>query len=514
MTRCRTRRSLRSALGGDRGGPDVRTLREDRWWVQPAVTVIAAHGLRRLHDVGRLREQGLLRRRWPPTGTSSRRSTRPASPGAAWPGRGGTRLRHQLVAHHARRSSCSSGRSASGPPATTTAAPTTGASGSRRRPARWPTRHKRYTGETRLPLILQNLHRYFFYLALLFNVVLTIDAVMAFRMPGDGGHRRERRHARARGQRRAAVALQPLAATPAGTSAAATSAPSPTTRSATGSGRRSPRSTPGTCRSPGPAWSFVALTDLYVRLVAARRVHRPQALLGERPMHDRLRVPRLRRHRHRRRRRRAAGRHRGQGAAACAPRSSASRCSARPTPSWPRAAWPPPWATSTPRTTGRCTSATRCAAARCSTTGGWPSCTPRRRPTGSTSSRPGARCSTARKDGRILQRDFGGHRFARLAHVGRPHRARDDPHPPADGRVHGHRRVHGVQGPAPPHRRRRARSSRRRRLLAADRRARRLLGQGVRARDRRGRQVLEVHVQQLGVHAATGTPWPCGPAPS
>ena len=48
-----------------------------------------------------------------------------------------------------------------------------------------------------------------------------------------------------------------------------------------------------------------------------------------------------------------------------------------------------------PRTTGRCTSATPCAAGRCSTTGGWPSCTPRRRPSGSWSSRTGARCSTA-----------------------------------------------------------------------------------------------------------------------
>ena len=35
------------------------------------------------------------------------------------------------------------------------------------------------------------------------------------------------------------------------------------------------------------------------------------------------------------------------------------------TPSWPRGASPPPWATSGPRTTGGCTSATRCAAARC-----------------------------------------------------------------------------------------------------------------------------------------------------
>src|SRR4030095_2898049 len=60
----------------------------------------------------------------------------------------------------------------------------------------------------------------------------------------------------------------------------------------------------------------------------------------------------------------------------------ASRCWAKPTPSWPRAASPPPWATCGPRTTGRSTSATPCAAARCSTTGAWRSCTRRRRPPG------------------------------------------------------------------------------------------------------------------------------------
>ncbi|HZE16615.1 MAG TPA: hypothetical protein VE197_13405, partial [Mycobacterium sp.] len=47
--------------------------------------------------------------------------------------------------------------------------------------------HARYTGETRFPLIFQNMHRYFWYVALLFNVVLTIDAVVAYRMPGEGG---------------------------------------------------------------------------------------------------------------------------------------------------------------------------------------------------------------------------------------------------------------------------------------------------------------------------------------
>jgi hypothetical protein len=41
-----------------------------------------------------------------------------------------------------------------------------------------------YTGETRFPLILQNLHRYAFYLAVLFVGVLAYDALLAFRFPG------------------------------------------------------------------------------------------------------------------------------------------------------------------------------------------------------------------------------------------------------------------------------------------------------------------------------------------
>ncbi len=47
----------------------------------------------------------------------------------------------------------------------------------------------RYTGETRFPLILQNIHRYFFWLALILNVILTYDAVMSFRNhAGHWGH--------------------------------------------------------------------------------------------------------------------------------------------------------------------------------------------------------------------------------------------------------------------------------------------------------------------------------------
>ncbi|MDQ6782594.1 MAG: hypothetical protein M3063_03930 [Actinomycetota bacterium] len=44
---------------------------------------------------------------------------------------------------------------------------------------------KTYTGETRFPLILQNIHRYFFYFGLIFNVILTYDAVVSFRNHND-----------------------------------------------------------------------------------------------------------------------------------------------------------------------------------------------------------------------------------------------------------------------------------------------------------------------------------------
>lgn len=40
--------------------------------------------------------------------------------------------------------------------------------------------HTRYTGETRLPLIVQNVHRYFFYIALIITVINTYDAIGAY----------------------------------------------------------------------------------------------------------------------------------------------------------------------------------------------------------------------------------------------------------------------------------------------------------------------------------------------
>jgi hypothetical protein len=45
--------------------------------------------------------------------------------------------------------------------------------------------HKKYTGETRFPLLFQNLHRYFFYIAALISLINTYDAVHSF-MKADG----------------------------------------------------------------------------------------------------------------------------------------------------------------------------------------------------------------------------------------------------------------------------------------------------------------------------------------
>lgn len=49
--------------------------------------------------------------------------------------------------------------------------------------------HAKYTGETRFPLILQNLHRYFLYLSTIVAIILTYDVVIAFRNEqGQWGH--------------------------------------------------------------------------------------------------------------------------------------------------------------------------------------------------------------------------------------------------------------------------------------------------------------------------------------
>jgi hypothetical protein len=46
-----------------------------------------------------------------------------------------------------------------------------------------PDGHKTYSGETRFPLIFQNAHRYAFYAALVISLINTYDAILAFRSP-------------------------------------------------------------------------------------------------------------------------------------------------------------------------------------------------------------------------------------------------------------------------------------------------------------------------------------------
>ncbi|MDT5317049.1 MAG: hypothetical protein QOE74_6069 [Mycobacterium sp.] len=47
--------------------------------------------------------------------------------------------------------------------------------------------HAKYTGETRLPLVIQNTHRYFFYIAGIISVINTYDAIEAFHSPSGFG---------------------------------------------------------------------------------------------------------------------------------------------------------------------------------------------------------------------------------------------------------------------------------------------------------------------------------------
>ena len=96
----------------------------------------------------------------------------------------------------------------------------------------------------------------------------------------------------------------------------------------------------------------------------------------------------------------------------------ASRCLAKHTPSWLKAASQQRWPMLMRPTIGARTFATRCAAESFLTTGAWPSFTRRRRPSECANSSSGARCLTGPPTARYLQRAFGGHTFKRLCHVG------------------------------------------------------------------------------------------------
>ena len=171
------------AIGAARGGPDLPTLRQDRWWLQPLVTgsvLIAfvaystwAAFVNKNYYVGASAHRDLISPFYSPClAQSCVPGSHPSFVLSWWmispaililivP------LGFRLTCYYYRRAYY---RSIWFSPPNCAVADAHGA----------------YTGESRFPLILQNIHRWFFYLALVLNVILTIDAVFAFRQPGNG----------------------------------------------------------------------------------------------------------------------------------------------------------------------------------------------------------------------------------------------------------------------------------------------------------------------------------------
>ena len=170
-------------LGGVRGGPKAATLRRDRWWVAPVLTVSAllafvgystwAAFQNRDYYVGAAMHRDYLSPFYSPCITANCQVKFGPVIGSWWqispaililifP------LGFRLTCYYYRRSYYRSFLWA--PPACAVA-----------------DARPRYSGESRFPLIFQNIHRYFFYFGVIFNVILTYDAVEAFRFPGDGG---------------------------------------------------------------------------------------------------------------------------------------------------------------------------------------------------------------------------------------------------------------------------------------------------------------------------------------
>ncbi len=167
-----------------RGGPDVLTLRQDRWWIQPLVTfsilfafvvyVTWAAFQNRNYYVGAINHRDLISPLYSPciansctSGSTIRGfhlnwwSFSPALLILIIPGG------FRVTCYYYRRSYYRAFWWS--PPSCAVQ-----------------DHHSKYTGETRFPLIVQNTHRYFFYLAFLVNIVLTYDAVLSFSMPGEG----------------------------------------------------------------------------------------------------------------------------------------------------------------------------------------------------------------------------------------------------------------------------------------------------------------------------------------
>ncbi|GAB3201865.1 hypothetical protein GCM10027261_37390 [Geodermatophilus arenarius] len=188
MTTTSPRGTGATSAGRGDGGPAprratiaARTLRTDRWWLQPAITVAALLAfvvyatVRAFQNAHYFSEPYISPFYSPCLSTRCEGDTFPELfTGPTWI----SPAIYILVFPLGIRLTCYYYRKAYyrsfwlSPPACAVAEP-----------------HRRYTGETRFPLVGQNVHRYFLYAALLINVVLFYDAVLAFRdETGEWGH--------------------------------------------------------------------------------------------------------------------------------------------------------------------------------------------------------------------------------------------------------------------------------------------------------------------------------------
>ena len=219
------------AIGAPRGGPGQPTLREDTWWVEPVVTVVIltafvaystwAAFVGKNYYAGDVLHRNYISPFYSPCianscvpgshtfGTLGFWNYSPALLILIFP------LGFRLTCYYYRKAYYRSFWWS--PPACAVA-----------------DGHRSYSGETRFPLILQNIHRYFFWILLIFNCILTYDAILSFDQPGIGiGIGVGRCFSASTPRSSGSTAFR---ATPAGTSAAARCAPSPSTRFATSSG--------------------------------------------------------------------------------------------------------------------------------------------------------------------------------------------------------------------------------------------------------------------------------------
>ena len=188
MTTTAPRGTGAASSGSGGGGPApnraaiaARTLRTDRWWVQPLVTVVVlvlfiAYSTFRAFQNAYYSSEPYISPFYSPCITT--RCEGDSFPefftGPAWI----SPALYILVLPLGIRLTCYYYRKAYyrsfwlSPPACAVAEP-----------------HRRYTGETRFPLVGQNVHRYFLYAALLFNVILFYEAFRGFRdETGEWGH--------------------------------------------------------------------------------------------------------------------------------------------------------------------------------------------------------------------------------------------------------------------------------------------------------------------------------------